>query len=238
VEKQALRERAWTELQRAKAGRFPFPLRGRIPNFVGAESAAERLATAREWREATRIKCNPDAPQRPVRRLALDQGKVVFMAVPRLRDERCFLRLDPAKLRGKLGPASSIKGAFALGEPVRPREMGRVDLVMAGSVAVNPRGERVGKGGGYSDLEFALARAMGVVGPGTPVATTVHDLQVVRARIPMTPHDVPLDLIATPTRLLRCPRRSKPTGLRWQELSEEQVAAMPLLRKLRRTANA
>src|SRR5215470_15047428 len=125
------------------------------------------------------------------------------MAVPRLRSARCFLRLDPVRLRGKLAQAATITGAALLGEPVLPRALGRIDLVVAGSVAVNARGARVGKGGGYSDLEWALAYELGYVDETTFVLTTVHELQIVRGDIPMTAHDVPLDTIATPERVLR-----------------------------------
>jgi 5-formyltetrahydrofolate cyclo-ligase len=38
-----------------------------------------------EWPAARVVKANPDAPQLPVRRRALADGKVVYMAVPRLR---------------------------------------------------------------------------------------------------------------------------------------------------------
>ncbi len=118
---------------------------------------------------------------------------------------------------------------------MRPRDLGRIDLVVAGSVAVNRRGARVGKGGGYSDLEWALARQVDAVGETTPVLTTVHELQVVDDDIPMTDHDVPVDLIVTPERVIRPPRRRpKPRGIRWQALSQEQMAAMPPLRALRR----
>ena len=71
-----------------------------------------------EWQAARRIKCNPDAPQRAVRLAALRQGKTVVMAVPRLRAERCFLRLDPRELQGKLSQAATIKGASTLGVSV------------------------------------------------------------------------------------------------------------------------
>jgi 5-formyltetrahydrofolate cyclo-ligase len=68
----------------------------------------------------------------------------------------------------------------------------------------------------------------------TLVVTTVHDAQVVRERIPMTAHDVPLDVIATPTRLIRTRRAfPRPAGLHWEELSDEQIAAMPPLAALR-----
>jgi len=218
--------------------RFPLPLHDRIPNFAGAEVAARRLTELPEWQAARRIKCNPDAPQRAVRLAALRAGKTVLMAVPRRRAERCFLRLDPRTLGGKLAQAATIKGATALGVPVAPNAIGRIDLIVAGSVAVHPTGARLGKGGGYSDLEFALARALGLVDDDTPVVTTVHELQVLDEAIPMTEHDVPLDLIVTPERVIRTRRRRrKPAGILWEKLSKEQLAAMPALAKLRPRAD-
>jgi 5-formyltetrahydrofolate cyclo-ligase len=166
---------------------------------------------------------------------ALSDGKLVFMAVPRLADARCFLRLDPAKLGRRVAEAATIAGAARLGEPVEPTSLGTIDLVVAGSVAVSPDGARVGKGGGYSDLEFALGRELGAVGEDTPVATTVHQLQILDEPLPMTDHDVPLDLIATPEQVLRTRRAlSKPKGIRWEELTPAQLAAMPVLGWLRR----
>jgi len=224
----------WALLRERRVARFPFPIEDRIPNFVGAERAAARVAELPEWTLARRLKCNPDAPQRPLRLRALRDGKTVFMAVPRLRAVRCFLRLDPARLRGRLAEAATIGGASRLGEAVLPRELGRIDLVVAGSVAVNRRGARVGKGGGYSDLEWALARQLGAVDERTPVLTTVHELQVVDADLPMTEHDVPVDLVVTPDHVIRTGRkRPKPRGIRWNELSDQQLAEMPPLRAIR-----
>jgi 5-formyltetrahydrofolate cyclo-ligase len=106
-------------------------------------------------------------------------------------------------------------------------------------VAANRRGARLGKGGGYSDLEFAMARELGLVDEDTPVLTTVHELQVVRGAIPMTAHDVPVDLIVTPERVIRTRRAyRKPRGILWSELSEAQLAAMPALARLRRRSRA
>lgn len=233
--KQALRERIWRLLERRRVARFPLPLRDRIPNFAGAEAAAARLAEQPEWKSARRIKCNPDAPQRAVRLRALREGKHVFMAVPRLRDARCFLHLDPSRLGGRLAAAATIKGASVLGTPVTPAGLGRIDLVVAGSVAVDRAGGRVGKGGGYSDLEYALARQLGHVNARTPVVTTVHDLQVVEGAIPMTAHDVPVDVVVTPTEVIRTAHPfPRPRSIRWTELAPEQVAAMPPLGALRR----
>jgi len=138
--KQALRERIWSTMTAKKVARFPGAL-GRIPNFVGTETAARHLATLQVWQKARAIKCNPDSPQRHIRYMGLKAGKVTYMAVPRLRDRKPFIELDPIRLKKKtLWEASSIRGAFALGRPVTLGEMSPIDLIVAGSVAVLYRG--------------------------------------------------------------------------------------------------
>jgi 5-formyltetrahydrofolate cyclo-ligase len=232
--KQAIREQVWSLLTERGVARFPGAM-GRIPNFIGAEAAAKRLAESPAWRAARVVKCNPDAPQLPVRVLALRQGKRLFMAVPRLREERCFLELDPRRLAGRERAAASIGGAARFGRPTLPKDMPKIDLIVAGSVAVDRDGARVGKGGGFSDLEFALLTELGLVGRWTTVATTVHPLQLVRAPIPMLAHDIPLDLIATPDKLIPCPRSHKrPAGILWSALPEEKIAEIPVLARLAR----
>lgn len=231
--KQRLRDAVWQELRAAGVARFP-GARGRIPNFTGAEAAAERLRRTQVWGDAATLKANPDSPQWPVRRCALEDGITVFMAVPRLRDERPFLRLDPGRL--EVGPraASSIKGSSQHGVPTAVDELEPVDLVVVGCVAVDRTGARLGKGGGFADLEFALASAAGLISPETVVVTTVHPLQVVDAgRIPMTAHDVPLDMIVTPDDVIDCARtRARPAGVLWDRLPERKVDEIPLLRRL------
>ena len=91
-DKQRYRERIWTLLEQNGVARFP-GARGRIPNFVGAGAAAESLAGLDEWRSVRAMKSNPDSPQLPVRARALDEGKLVFMAVPRLTERRPFILL-------------------------------------------------------------------------------------------------------------------------------------------------
>jgi 5-formyltetrahydrofolate cyclo-ligase len=100
---------------------------------------------------------------------------------------------------------------------------------------VDRTGARLGKGGGFADLEFAVASAAGLITDRTVVATTVHPLQVVAdGRIPVTAHDVPVDLIVTPEEVIRCPRSgARPAAVRWEALTEEKVEAIPLLRRLR-----
>jgi 5-formyltetrahydrofolate cyclo-ligase len=236
-DKAELRQQVWDRLEGAGVTRFP-GAQGRIPNFSGAEEAARRLTALPAWQAAGAIKCNPDSPQRPVRLRALREGKLVYMAVPRLRKAQPFIELDPARLRRRLGDdldrAVTIRGAFRYGRPVRLDEMRPVDLVVAGSVAVTCDGARLGKGGGYSDLEFALARQAGLIGEATTVVTTVHGLQVVEGPIPMTRHDVALDYVVTPEETIATGRRySQPAGIYWDELPPEKLAAVPVLRQLR-----
>lgn len=230
--KAALREQMWRNLSAPGIARFPRP-EGRIPNFVGAEAAAERLRATPIWQAAQTIKANPDSPQLPVRERALADGKIVYMAVPRLAAEKPFFLLDPEKLRAAPRAAASIKGAARLGRPVDVSELSPVDLVVTGCVAVGRDGRRLGKGGGFSDLELAIAAEAGLIGARTRIVTTVHDAQVLPAGvIPVTEHDFPLDLIVTPTELIRVPRSRRRPRIVWRELTPEKIAAIPLLSRL------
>ena len=220
----------WDRLKAEGASAFP-GAHGRIPNFVGAAAAADTLAGLDVWKEARTLKSNPDMPQRPVRKRALEEGKVVYMAVPRLTSEECFLELDPARIRD-FSFASSIKGAFKLGRPVHPRDMAKIDLIVCGAVAARYDGSRLGKGGGYSDLEYALALSLGLISHETPVATTVHPIQVVDGPIPMTRHDLALDYVVTPQEAIRCtPSYSRPLGIYSEELGDKRDE-IPILRTL------
>jgi 5-formyltetrahydrofolate cyclo-ligase len=228
--KQAVRERVWELMARKRAARFP-GARGRIPNFVGAEAAAERLAELPEWRAARVVKANPDSPQLPVRARALADGKLLYMAVPKLADPKPFLLVKPG---GNFSPfkAASIKGAFALGRAVAVDELERVDLAVCGTVAVNRVGVRIGKGGGYSDLESALLVEQGLVDDKTTIVTTVHSLQVLDEELPETDHDFRVDVIVTPDDVIRPGSdRRRPAGVIWSDLDEPKIAAIPVLAK-------
>jgi 5-formyltetrahydrofolate cyclo-ligase len=229
-----LRVEVWDAMQAAGTWRFPGP-EHRIPNFVGAEAAAELLRGTDEWRAAETIKANPDSPQLPVRQRALEDGKTVFMAVPRLAEAKPFFLLDPARLTVTPRAAASISGASKHGRTVDVEDLEPVDMAVVGCVAVSSDGRRLGKGGGFSDLEYAIAWEAGLITAETVVVTTVHEAQVVDdGRIPVTDHDFRLDLIVTPERVLRC-HRGRRTAARiwWDELTEAKVASIPLLRRLR-----
>ena len=225
------RQAVWDALQSAGVARFPFPPHGRIPNFRGAEQAAERLLSHPLLANARRIKINPDAPQRPLRAAALARGIVVYVPTPRLRGG--FRRFDPAKIPpDKFADAASLSRGGRWGEAVALRDLPRLDAIVTGSVAVTSDGRRCGKGEGYSDLEFAILRELGH--PPVPVATTVHPLQIV-AGFPRDSNDLPLTLIITAdeTITVRRPPRA-PAGIEWERLTEEDLDAMPVLRELQR----
>jgi 5-formyltetrahydrofolate cyclo-ligase len=196
LKKQQLREAVWRRLEEAGVARFPLPLQGRIPNFEGAEEAAERLRELKIWRGASIIFSNPDQAQKPVRRRVLVDGKTLIMATPRLKEG--FLKVDPETVRGREGYASTIKGAFKFGKAVSLRSLSEIDLVITGCVAVDLRGFRLGKGGGYGDKEISLLRRLS---PRAPIATTVHELQLVE-QVPVEVWDRQVDIIATPKRVI------------------------------------
>jgi 5-formyltetrahydrofolate cyclo-ligase len=104
--------------------------------FKGAEAAAELLAEQEKWRQAKVVKANPDALQLPVRARALAEGKVVYMAVPRLAEAKPFVLLDPRRLSQTPRRAASIRGAMHEGQPVSVSQVRRIDLVVCGSVVV------------------------------------------------------------------------------------------------------
>src|SRR5258708_2772088 len=230
--KAALRQEVWLAMRAARVARFPGAA-GRIPNFTGAEAAAKRLRGTPAWQAAATVKANPDSAQLPVRQRALEDGKTVYMAVPRLAGPEPFFALDPAHLSEAPRRAASISGASRSARRVTLAELSPVDLVVMGCVAAGEDGARLGKGGGFADLEFALATAAGLIGPHTICVTTVHELQVRAAgTIPVTAHDVPVDLIITPERVIDCRPRHRPrptAGIRWDDLTEEKIAAIPLL---------
>src|SRR5207302_568679 len=115
------------------------------------------------WRHAVGGRGLPRAPHKPTRShgggkgseprfaamagaaRALEDGKTVYMAVPRLADERPFFLLDPARLKDSPRKASSIKSAARSAITVDVEDMEQVDLVVCGAVAVGEDGARLGK---------------------------------------------------------------------------------------------
>jgi 5-formyltetrahydrofolate cyclo-ligase len=235
-DKDDLRDEVWSLLKQQGVSKSePF---GHIPNFVGAQKAAERLAALPIWQRAKAIKCNPDSPQIPVRSRALQDGKRLYMAVPRLTNTRCFVELTAEDLQQRnipLEEAAIARKALTYGRLVSFEQMQAIDLVMVGCVAVTRNGGRTGKGAGFADLELAMLKEFGLVQSDTPIVTTVHPLQIVEEeRLPMQPHDWALNWIVTPEEVIETNTTySRPAGLDWDTIRPEQFKKIPILRKLR-----
>ncbi|MCU0533264.1 MAG: 5-formyltetrahydrofolate cyclo-ligase [Hydrococcus sp. Prado102] len=236
TDKDKLRAEIWSLLKKENATvRDPF---GHIPNFINAKKAAEVLATLPIWQEAKTIKCNPDSPHIPVRSRALEDGKRLYMAVPRLTSDRVFVELTPQDLRQRNIPfeeAAIAKKALTYGRLVSFEEMEAIDLVVVGCVAAGRNGGRTGKGAGFADLELAMLKTFGLVKDNTPIVTTVHPLQIVEdSRLPMLPHDWALNWIVTEQGAIATNTTyPRPSGLDWEKIRPEQYNKISILRKLR-----
>lgn len=234
--KDQLRSEVWSLLKQQGACRRD-PV-GHIPSFIGAEQAADRLATLPLWQQASVIKCNPDAPQAPVRLRALEQGKRLYMAVPRLTNSRCFVELTADTLQQRniaLKDAATMRQALLYGRLVTFEEMQPIDLAIVGCVAVTRNGGRTGKGAGFADLELAMLSEFGLVQVETPIATTVHALQIVEdSRLPMQAHDWALNWLVTPEDVIETKTPySHPIGLTWEAIRPEQYKKIPILNQLK-----
>jgi len=239
-----LRRRTWDYMEANDIARFPRPVHHRIPNFEGAETAARNLADLPEFEAASVVKVNPDTPQRRVRHLTLERGKTLLTPQPRLRTG-FFSRIAMSELPPQVAieQCTNSRGVAKHGTPVALNEAYTVDLVVVGSTAVCPRtGARVGKGEGFAELEWGILSAQGNLDASEClVVTTVYDCQVVEEDLPdgetwaLTKHDVPVDVIVTPTRVIRVPDRApKPSGIFWDLLSPQKLAAIRVLRQLKR----
>lgn len=228
--KNAAREWVWNALESERVARFPFPPHGRIPNFAGARDAAEKLFESDLVKGVRRIKVNPDAPQRYVRELALRSGITVVVATPRLRGG--FREFDPKRIpKSQIAAAASLSRGKKFGADVPLEKLRPVDLIVVGSVAVTRDGHRAGKGEGYADIEFAILRELGH--KAVKVVTTVHPLQIVGG-FPPDAHDLPVSAIITQDEIInvRKPPRA-PSRIQWNELTDEDLDAMPILKSLR-----
>ncbi len=183
--KQEVREFVWKRIERF--AKFPPPY-GRIPNFVGAEKACERLRELEEYRKAKVVFCAPDSPLRRAREIVLKDGKVLLVAKPKMTG---FLIIE----RGKAG---TIKEMLRYGREVDLDELERVDVFVQGCVAVDRKGNRIGKGSGFGDKEYSILSDKGLL-ENCIYVVIAHPIQVFDDLSHlMDEHDVKVDVILTP----------------------------------------
>jgi len=96
-------------------------------------------------------------------------------------------------------------------------------------------GWRIGKGFGFSDLEYAMLASVSAINPEVPVVTVVHDSQVLDLPESLFDvHDVAVDFIVTPTRVIQCSgAKPRPAGINWSLLSSERLDRIRILKRLR-----
>lgn len=234
--KDVVRHAVWARLEQAGVG--VGPIWSMIPNFAGADLAAWHLSRHPAWLAARCVKINPDHAQTPLRLLALHQGRVVYAPVPYLTEAFPYLRLDPNRLAEEgvgFDLAATPAGFMLHGQRVEFDQIEPLDFCVLGSVAVGRGGGRTGKGAGFADLETGIFRMLGLVDDATPMATTVHSLQLVPdADVVLEPHDTPLDLIATECGVIETGNRQpRPGGVDWGAVRSDQFASIPFLSRLR-----
>ena len=234
--KDAVRGEVWDQLE--SGGHAMGPTWSHIPNFIGADQAAWHLAQTEEWKRARTVKCNPDPPQIPLRLRALYEGKMLYAPVPYLTRDFPYLRIDPKALIEKgvsFELAATSEGYMMHGERIGFEEVEPLDFCVVGSVAVSRQGGRTGKGAGFADLETGIFRELGIIGPDTPMATTIHSSQLVPdSKVFMMAHDSPLDFVSTEKELIVTGNTaSRPRGVAWDFVQDDQFETIPFLRDLR-----
>jgi len=161
-----------------------------------------------------------------LRELALKQNKILIVPTPKLK--KGFLLLEKVK-----DPkfASTIRGMFKFGRLISINKLPKIEFMVEGSLACSLEGVRIGKSEGFSDLEFAILLEYKKIEKDIKIATTVSEIQIFE-KLPYSIHDVCIDLIATPKRLIRISRKiERPDGIIKEILDSSKIKQIPLLSK-------
>jgi 5-formyltetrahydrofolate cyclo-ligase len=251
--KNILREQIWVEVDKFVGG--PKPVKGRIPNFKGSKSAANNLMRTEEFQNAKVIKVHPSLNAISLREEVLRSGKTLLVPPLPGHDFLYFL-VNPESIKNeRFNWAAQKRGFNRIGLPLNLKDVPKIDLFVVAATVVSYEGCRAGKGKGYGEVEWGIASELGVVDSSTTVATIVHDVQLVDSdRFPselMEAHDLPVDIIATPTQVIKCnknlnesdvgqknensPKRSltKPKGIIWEKIDNNMIRDIGALKYLK-----
>ena len=192
--KEKIRQTIWKLMERKRIADFPLPCYGRIPNFKGSVIACERIKQLSEFKNAKCVFCAPDYVLKRIREIVLEEGKILAVALPHMKG---FLEI---KERKRISEATTIRGFSKYGVPLKTK----VDLFVQGSVAIDRKGNRLGKGKGYGDKEWEWLEKHNLLAPGTKIVTVVHDIQIFDDfSFLMTEKDKSVNYILTPTRIIK-----------------------------------
>jgi len=234
------REQLWTGLRSVAIpdSRFHYRFSEFIPDFAGSAQAMDALCALPAYQNAKHVFVTPDNSLIELRRRLLQAGVSLVVSSYNMADG--FYLLPP----GAVPSGHELYGAWPdglahFGQPLDLQalsKLGRFDFVVTGASAVATSGVRFGRGHGFFDLEWRIFSDMGLVDNRTPLATVVHDLQVLDKKLYPSPDDVLVDWICTPTRTLTVQRDTpRPRGVQWKDISPEQIQANPALSELHRT---
>ncbi|KAJ8343399.1 hypothetical protein SKAU_G00307280 [Synaphobranchus kaupii] len=230
-----IRQKVWDYIEAKNLANFPRPVHNRIPNFKGADHACAHVSNLEIFHRTNEVKVDPDKPLEGARLAVLQAGKTLLVPTPRLRTGLLNKIVPPqGASRQDLRMCSTSQGVKEYSVPIGLDAKITVDLVVVGSVAVSEKGYRIGKGEGYSDMEYAMMASVGAV-EDPVVVSIVHDCQVMD--IPenlIESHDLAVDYILTPTRVIetKC-IHPKPRGIIWAKLDTDMLEKIPILKKLR-----
>ncbi|EJJ31369.1 5-formyltetrahydrofolate cyclo-ligase [Rhizobium sp. CF142] len=233
------RQRIWERLKGvARADtRFHMNFADFIPDFDGVEAATDRIEALAAFRGCRLAFVTPDNSTTELRRRLI--AARVPMVTATYNIQRGFLYLAPDAVPEGAEPyAAWLDGIEHFAKPVTLEDiaaLGRFDFMATGASAVSVDGVRFGKGHGFFDLEWGMFTDLGLARDTTPVAAIVHDVQVVEDHLQMNETDIPVDLIATPTRLIRVERPGRrPRGVKWELLTTQEIQQIPPLSELAR----
>lgn len=169
--------------------RFPLPIYGRIPNFEGSNIASQKIRLLEEYKDALCVFTGPDFALKALRDLILKDGKILAYSTPHMKEFKM--------LKGRFN--TTIKNLIKFGNPLKEK----VDIAIVGSVAVDLKGNRIGKGSGYGDQEIKFLQEK-FRGPNFIAGTIVHSSQVFEDFANLSEsHDIKISFILTEKELIK-----------------------------------
>ena len=233
-----LRLVVWSKLaQVAKPdSRFHFDFTSFIPDFEGSPKCVNAICQTPEYRRADTVVAMPDNSLEGFRHQALTDGKTLLVFTYAMM--RGVVALDGGRILPEVrNLAATLDGMERFGAKLsfsQLRAAGPIDLLVTGAAAVSRDGVHFGKGHGYLDLEWGLLSEIGLVNQETPVIVSVHECQVVDEAVPYAAHDVTVDIVVTPSEVVRCRPLPKPSGLVWDRMPNDFASTRPYFKEARR----
>lgn len=206
-----VRQVVWNRLREVARpdSRFDMNLQKFVPDFAERHLADITVQSLDAWENANVVFIAPDNSTEALRLHALAAGKA--MLVPTYGLARGFVLLKGNLIKAvDRGLAATLDGMERFGKRLGPAdlvEVGHVDVIVTGATAVTMNGQHIGGGQRYLALEINLMRDLDVVDDSVPVIAIVHDCQVIAETVQAKP-DCAVEIIVTPTRIIRCGTKS------------------------------